>query len=78
MIKNTRRYAKGVGAVLLSATCFAGTSILFKLAYRIDLTPTTTMALQSWLSSFILLTYNLGFNRQVFRINRQMWPVLAF
>lgn len=78
MIESTRKYALGVGAVLLSATCFAGTSILFKVAYRIGLTPAMTLALQSWFSSVILIVYNATFNRQVFRINRRMLPVLTF
>lgn len=43
--KNNTR-VEGVVAVLMSATCFAATSILIKVAYRFDLTPPEVLALQ--------------------------------
>lgn len=54
-----RRGLKGVAAVLFSATCFAATSILIKIAFRLGLSPEQTLALQSWLSSLLLLAYAL-------------------
>ncbi|HWQ88440.1 MAG TPA: DMT family transporter, partial [Desulfitobacteriaceae bacterium] len=51
---------KGVTAVLFSATCFAATSILFKIAFRLGLSPEQTLALQSWLSALLLLAYALS------------------
>ncbi|MHB1407464.1 MAG: EamA family transporter, partial [Desulfitobacteriaceae bacterium] len=67
----------GIGAVLLSATCFAATSILIKLAYRYGLTPPQVLAWQSWLASIMLLVYALVFQREIFKVSRQSLKVLA-
>lgn len=67
----------GVGAVLLSATCFAGTSILIKLAYNYGLTPPQVLAWQSWLASIMLLVYAILFRREIFKVSRAALKVLA-
>ncbi len=67
----------GIGSVLLSATCFAATSILIKLAYRYGLTPPQVLAWQSWLASIMLLVYALVFQREIFKVSRQSLKVLA-
>jgi drug/metabolite transporter (DMT)-like permease len=59
-LKQTERQGIiGVVAVLFSATCFAATSILFKIAFRLEIGPEEALALQSWLSSLLLLAYAL-------------------
>lgn len=58
-------------AVLLSAVCFAMTSILFKTAYTLDLSPVQILALQSWIASSLLLLYGLFFNRKIFFISKR-------
>ncbi|GAB6171099.1 DMT family transporter [Paradesulfitobacterium aromaticivorans] len=67
----------GIGAVLLSATCFAATSILIKLAYRYGLTPPQVLAWQSWLASIMLFIYALLFQRKIFKVPRRSLKVLA-
>lgn len=68
----------GVAAVLLSATCFAFTSILFKTAFRIGLGPFEILALQSWIASILLLAYNFLFRREVFKVTKRTLLALAF
>jgi len=68
---------RGVAAVLVSATCFGGTSILIKKAYTYGLTPVQVMFLQSWIASALLLAYNLAFNRSMFVIDPKTLGVLA-
>ncbi len=63
--------------MLLSATCFAMTSILFKTAFNIGLTPFETLALQSWLASVLLAFYALFFKREVFKVSAKTLGVLA-
>jgi drug/metabolite transporter (DMT)-like permease len=78
-LKANRRGFKGATAVLLSATCFAGTSILFKIAFRLGLTPEQTLALQSWFASFILLAfavYQKKWDKNVF--NKRTMGILVF
>ncbi|KLU60139.1 EamA-like transporter family protein [Peptococcaceae bacterium CEB3] len=73
-----RKRGLGVGAVLLSATCFALTSILLKIALHLGLTPLAILALQSWLASVLLLAYDLIFRRDIFRLSgRKTLAVLA-
>lgn len=69
VIKANRKGLKGAAAVILSAACFAGTSILFKIAFRLGLTPEQAIALQSWFASLILL---------VFAVHRKTWERYIF
>jgi len=68
----------GVGAVLLSAVCFAMTSILIKTAYTLDLSPLQILALQSWIASLLLLLYGLLFDRKIFKLSKRNTLILAF
>lgn len=68
----------GVGAVLLSAVCFAMTSILIKTAFKLALSPFQILALQSWLASLILLVYGLLFNHKMFTISKRNAVILLF
>lgn len=78
-MKRTERESwGGVGAVLLSATCFALTSILMKIAYNIGLSPLQVLALQSWIASLLLFVYGLLFNRRIFHVSRRTFGILAF
>lgn len=68
----------GVGAVLLSAVCFAMTSILIKTAFNLDLTPLQILALQSWLASLLLLVYGLLFDHKMFAVSKRNAVRLLF
>lgn len=74
----SKQQVLGVGAVLLSATCFSLTSILIKTAFSLGLNPFQTLALQSWLASFLLLFYGLIFERRLFKISRRTALILSF
>jgi drug/metabolite transporter (DMT)-like permease len=78
-IEPNRKGFKGAAAVLLSATCFAGTSILFKIAFRLGLTPEQTIALQSWFASLLLLAFAVSqkkWDKYVF--NKSTLGILVF
>lgn len=68
---------KGVGAVLLSATCFAGTPVLIKTAYGYQMEPLQVILLQSWLASAILMLFALCFDRSLFRVNVRTFFIIA-
>ncbi|MHB1652829.1 MAG: DMT family transporter [Desulfitobacteriaceae bacterium] len=78
VVKVTEKRWIGVGAVLLSATCFALTSILLKTAFNLGLSPLETLALQSWIASSLLLFYTLLFHREVFKVSKKKLVILAF
>jgi len=77
MLAVKKNHWLGVAAVLLSASCFALSSILIKTAYQAGLSPLQVLALQSWIASGILLAYALLFRRDIFRIPRRLWGILA-
>lgn len=68
----------GTGAVLLSAVCFAMTSILIKTAYSLKLTPMQILALQSWIASLLLFGYGLIFKPSLFAISKRNALILVF
>lgn len=76
--EKNKRELIGVGAVLLSAVCFALTSILIKTAYTLDLSPFQILALQSWIASLLLLLYSFLFDRKILRISKRTSLILAF
>ncbi|AHF06360.1 DMT family transporter [Desulfitobacterium metallireducens] len=75
--KNKQRII-GEGAVLLSAVCFAMTSMLIKTAFSLDLSPLQILALQSWIASLLLLLYGLIFNRKIFVVSKRNAVILVF
>jgi Predicted permease, DMT superfamily len=78
-LNKNRKGFKGAAAVLLSATCFAGTSILFKIAFRLGLTPGQAIALQSWFASILLLAFAVYQKRwDKYLFNRSTMGILAF
>ncbi len=78
-IKPNQQDLKGVSAVLFSATCFAATSILLKIAYRLGLSPVQALAMQSWLASLLLLAYVVyQKNWTIFILNKRTLGILAF
>ncbi|MHB8124746.1 MAG: DMT family transporter [Desulfitobacteriaceae bacterium] len=78
-IKTNQQDLKGVTAVIFSATCFAATSILLKIAYRLGLTPEQILALQSWLASLLLLAYAVYRKKWVeYIFNKRTLGILAF
>lgn len=68
---------KGTAAVLLSATCFALTSVLIKVAYQVGLSPLEVMTLQSGIASLLLLAYAAIFDHRLFAVPLRSLAVLA-
>lgn len=65
---------KGAAAVLLSAASFALSSILYKIAFRAELTPAQVLAAHTWIASGLLTVYVILFQRNILRLN---WSILG-
>lgn len=68
---------QGVAAVLASAGCFAASSILYKIAYRLGLTPSQVLALHSWIAGVILLVFVMVLRREVLRQKARLLGILV-